>query len=156
MKKIVLLSLLITTLFACKKEAPNEAFQGTYKITSNGDIKATALGRSVIDTTLVNEPGKVIISRGVEDDEIMMYVETNFVSGVAPLGVYAKAKVDGKNYTMEERSESITATLGGLSVDLMSFTVNATGTLSDDGKTLTSEVIFTGGITGNMKCVGKK
>lgn len=155
MKKIVLLSLLITTLFACKKEAPNEAFQGTYKITSNGDAKITAMG---MDTTIAfnNEQGKVIISRGVEDDEIMLYVETNFVSGVAPLGVYAKAKVDGKNYTMEERSESITATLGGLSVDLMSFTVNATGTLSDDGKTLTSEVVFTGGITGNMKCVGKK
>lgn len=152
MKKIVLLSLLITTLFACKKEAPNEAFLGTYKIGSNGAIKVSAMGRAVMDTTFNNEQGKVIISRGVEDDEIMLYVETNFVSGIAPLGVYAKAKIDGKNYTMEERSESITA----FNFNLVSFTVNATGTLSDDGKTLTSEVIFTGGITGNMKCVGKK
>jgi hypothetical protein len=143
MKRIFLfITVLSIGLTACKKEEviipAYEKFEGTY------DVK-----------TFLEEQGTVIIKRGDSDDEIFIYVETNFITSIAPLGVYATATVDGNNYDMDSRSLAITIDLGGLSLPL-NFNVDATGELSDDGDILTSEIIFTGGITGTMTSVGTK
>lgn len=155
MKRIFLfITVLSIGLTACKKEEviipAYEKFEGTYEVKSNGSISYI-----IGDSTFLDEQGTVIIKRGDSDDEIFIYVETNFVTSIAPLGVYATATVDGNNYDMDSRSLAITIDLGGLSLPL-NFNVDATGELSDDGDILTSEIVFTGGITGTMTSVGTK
>lgn len=150
MKNIIIVLLITISLSACKKKA-YENFEGTYTINSTGSINYT-----IGDTTFTSEPGSVVIKQGEEDDEIFMYVETNFVTSIAPLGVSATAKVDGDSYTMNEENLAINLDLDlGIPLSLP-FKVNATGTLSDDKQTLTSEIVFSGGITGTMTSVGTK
>lgn len=151
MKKIIFLVLITTVLFSCKKEEAYEKFDGTYDIKSSGSMNYT-----IADSTFVDEPGTVVIKRGDNGDEIFMYVETNFVTSIAPLGVSLKAKIDGNKYILEKKNLAITLDLG-LGVPLsLPFGVSAFGTLSDDGKVLTSTISFTGGISGTMESVGTK
>lgn len=144
------MTVLLVALTACKKEESYERFEGNYDVKSSGNINYF-----IDDTTFTNEPGSVVIKKGDESDEIFMYVETDFVTSIAPLGVYATATLDGNEYDMEGRNLSINIDLGGQVLSL-AFNVDATGVLSDDGKTLTSEVVFSGGITGTLTSVGTK
>ncbi len=149
MKKIILLStVLILVLTACKKNYKN--FEGDYDLKSSGSINFF-----IGDTTFTNEPGIAIIKKGDSEDELFIYVETKYITDVAPLGVYAKATIEDNTYKMEARNMAITINLGGTPLSL-TFNVDASGTLSDDEKTLTSEVVFSGGITGTMTSVGTK
>lgn len=149
MKRILFVFAIVIGLTACQKNSYKK-FEGTYDIKSSG-----SLNYFVGDTTLKEETGMVVIKQGDEKDEIFMYVETNFVTSIAPLGVSATAKIDGDTYTMDERNLKITLDLGGFPLSLP-FSVSATGTLSDDKKTLTSTVTFSGGINGTMTSVGTK
>lgn len=147
------MTVVMVTLSACKKEeaAPAyEKFEGKYDIVSNGSVNIL-----VDDIDFVDEIGSVIIKRGDSDDEVFMYVETQFVTDLAPLGVYATAKIEDNEYDMEGRNLTINIDLGG-SPMAVSFNVDATGVLSEDGKTLTSEVVFSGSINGTVNCVGTK
>lgn len=148
-QNLIIVAFLSIILFSCKKDA-YEAFEGDYTIKSNGTINYF-----IGDTTFVDEPGTVIIKKGDSEDEIFVYVETNFVTSIAPLGVYFKAKVEGDTYEMEARNLAINIDLGGTPLSLP-FTVNASGKLSEDNKILTSEVVFTGGMTGTLTSVGTK
>lgn len=150
MKNIILVLTLAITLVACQKNSYKN-FEGTYDIKSNGSINYF-----VGDTTFTNEPGLVVIKQGDEKDELFMYVETNFVTSIAPLGVSVTAKIDGDTYTIEQENLSITLDLGLGSPLSLPFSVTATGVLSEDKETLTSEIIFSGGITGTMNSVGTK
>lgn len=147
------MTVLMLTLSACKKEesaAAYEKFEGKYDIVSNGSVNIL-----VDDIDFVDELGTVIIKRGDNDDEIFMYVETDFVTDLGPLGVYATAEIEGNEYDMEGRNLTINIDLGGSPLSV-SFNVDATGVLSDDGKTLTSEVVFSGSVNGTVNCVGTK
>ena len=152
MKKIILLaSILILVLTACKKDDPSYLkFTGEYDLKSSGSINFF-----IGDTVFTNEPGLAIIKKGDSDDEIFIYIETNYVTSIAPLGTYAKAKVEGNKYTMEAKNLSINIDLGGTPLTLP-FNVDASGTLTGDDKILTSEVVFTGGIKGTMTSIGTK
>jgi len=146
MKRISIIAILIViTLLACEKY---KDFEGTYDLKSNGNIKVSVLN---MDTTFVNEPGLTIIKKGGENDELFIYVETGFITSVAPLGVYATAKVDGNKYEMD--AKSLTINFLGLPFN---FTVDGSGTLSDKNEVLTSEIVFSGGIVGTMTSVGSK
>lgn len=149
MKNILFILILIIGLSSCKKNNYKN-FEGTYDVKSSGSINYF-----IGDTTFVDEPGSVVIKKGENSDELFMYVETNFVTSIAPLGVSATAKIDGDTYDMESRNLSINIDLGGTPLSL-TFNVDASGTLSDDDKTLRSEIIFTGGISGVMTSVGTK
>lgn len=150
MKKIIyIIAILSIVLVSCKKDA-YEQFEGTYDIKSTGTVSLLTQGIDFED-----EPGLVIIKKGDNEDEIFMYVETNLVTSIAPLGVWASAKVDGNKYDLESRNISITIDLDGQPLPLQ-FNVDATGELSDDGKTLTSIVKFSGILEGTIKCVGTK
>lgn len=142
-------TLVLFFLSSCGKDNFNK-FEGTYDLKSNGNINYF-----LDDTTFTDEPGLVVIKKGEKSDELFMYIETNFVTSIAPLGVYANASVDGKAYKLDPRSLDITLDLGGTPLSLP-FVVNATGLLSKDNKTLTSEIVFTGGITGTISTVGTK
>jgi len=147
MKKIIIITtILLIVLSACKKNSYKN-YEGTYDIKSNGTLNIL-----YTDTTIVDEPGFVIIRKGENSDEIFMYIETQFVTGTAPLGVYATAKVEGNTYKMEARNVAINL------IDGFPLTINidATGTLSDDNKTLTSEIVFSGIVSGTMTSVGIK
>jgi len=152
MKKLIILLLLSASLYSCKKNVEAyEKFDGTYDIKSTGNVNYF-----IGDTAFTEEPGLVVIKKGDNGDEIFMYVETNFVTSIAPLGVSVKAKVDGNEYTLAKQDLDITLDLGlGIPLSLP-FSVTAKGTLSEDEKTLTSEITFSGGITGTMTSVGTK
>lgn len=150
MRKIILVLIIAIAFASCQKNSYKN-FEGTYDIKSSGAINYT-----IDDTTFQDEPGLVVIKQGEEKDELFLYVETNFVTSIAPLGVATTAKIDGDTYTMDTENLAITLDLGlGIPLSLP-FTVSATGVLSDDKKTLTSEIVFTGGITGTMTSVGTK
>ena len=149
MKNIILVLVLATGLVACQKNSYKN-FEGTYDVKSSGSVNYF-----VGDSTFADEPGLVVIKQGEEKDELFLYVETNFVTSIAPLGVSATAKIDGNSYKMEQRNLNISLDLGGTPVSLP-FSVTASGVLSDDKNTLTSEIIFSGGITGVMTSVGTK
>lgn len=150
--KIYYLSLFgIFMLFiaSCGKNSYNK-FEGEYDVKSSGDISYT-----IGDTTLKDEPGLVFIKKGEKSNELFMYVETNFVTSIAPLGVYANATIDGKNFELDPRSLDITIDFGGTPLSLP-FVVSGTGTLSKDNKTLTSDIVFSGGISGTISNIGTK
>jgi hypothetical protein len=147
MKRLLtIVTIVFLTLSACKKNTYKN-FEGTYDIQSNGTV-----GLFTLDTTFVNEPGMVIIRKGEEKDEIFMYIETQLVTGIAPLGVYATAKIEGNTYEMEARNVSINL-IDGFP---LSINIDAKGTLSEDNKTLTSEVSFSGAVNGTMTSIGIK
>lgn len=155
MKKILfIVAVFSIVLTSCEKiggvTPAYEKFEGTYDVKSSGSINFF-----IGDTVFVNEPGLVVIKKGDNDDELFMYVETNYVTSLAPLGVFAEARVSGNEYEMKSRALSINIDLDGQTLSL-AFNVNATGVLSEDGTILTSEVVFTGGITGTMISVGVK
>lgn len=153
MKNLLYILFISTALLSCKKEA-YERFDGTYDVKSTGSINYF-----IGDTTFVDEPGMAVIKKGDNSDEVFIYVETNFVTSIAPLGVSAKAKVEGNKYTLIQQDLSITLDLDlglGFPLPPLAFKVNGSGTLSDDGEILTSTIIFSGGITGTMTCVGTR
>lgn len=150
MNKIFLMLTIAITLVACQKNSYKN-FEGSYDIKSDGSVNYF-----IGDTTFTEEPGLVVIKQGDDKDELFMYVETNFVTSIAPLGVSVNAKIDGDTYTVAKQNLDITLDLGlGFPLSLP-FSVTASGVLSKDKKTLTSKIIFSGGITGTMTSVGTK
>ncbi len=125
-------------------------FLGTYNVICNGTLDVD--GNNV---DFNDEPAIAKIYQGEKLDEIIIYTELEKITNDIPMVVDATAEVDGNNYDLDATPENIDVNVVGVNISL-TFLVDGTGELSNGDSTLTSEIIFTGDLSGTINCVGTK
>lgn len=125
-------------------------FLGTYDVICNGTLNINGNNENFVD-----EPAIAKIYQGEKLDEIIIYTELLSISSQIPMVVDAVAEVDGAEYDLDATPEAINVSLGGININL-NFVVDGTGVLTELDSILTSEIIFSGDLTGTIDCVGTK
>ena len=125
-------------------------FLGTYDVICNGTLDIDGNNKDFVD-----EPAIVKIYQGEKLDEIIIYTELLSISDQIPMLVDAIAEVEGAEYDLDATPESINVSLGGIDINL-DFVVDGSGILTENDTILTSEIIFSGDLSGTIDCIGTK